>query len=97
MNIRKLALTAVCASVAIGIAAPAFADDDWRGHERREWREHAWRNQERREHQWREHEWREHAWRERQWRENYYAPPVVVAPGYYASPRMYYGYPGYYR
>ena len=83
MNIRRLVLTALCGSVALGAVAPAFADEDWRRHERherQEWREHAWRDHEWREHAWHDHEWREHAWRERQWRERYYEPPVVVAP-----------------
>jgi hypothetical protein len=69
MGVRNLMLTALFASIALGIAAPAFADDDWRRndqpgwHERQEWRE----RQEMRERQ----EWRERqAWRERQeWRE----------------------------
>ncbi len=82
MKIRTLVLTMLCASVALAAAAPAFADDDWRRHERYEWRERAWR---------------EHEWRERHWREHYYAPPVVVAPGYYPPPPVYYGNPGYYR
>ena len=85
MSIRKLVLIALSASIATGAAAPAFADDDWRRHERHERQE------------WREREWREHAWRERHWREHYYAPPVAVAPGYYAPPPAYYGGPGYYR
>jgi len=49
----RTTLAAAAAFVALGAAAPAFADGrDWRGHE---WREHAWR-----EHEWREHERWEH-------------------------------------
>jgi len=46
-------LAAGAAVIALGAAAPAFADGrDWRGHE---WREHEWR-----EHEWREHQRWEH-------------------------------------
>lgn len=97
MRIRTLVLTALCASIGVGVAAPAFAHDDWHRHERherQEWREHEWR-----EHEGRQHEWREHEWRDRQRREYFYGPPVVVAPGYslYAPPPVYYANPGYYR
>jgi hypothetical protein len=84
MQIRKLVLTAICASFVAGAAAPAFADDwRWRHerHERQEAREREWRA-----HEWRERQWREHEWRQRQ-REQYG----------YARPPAYYGYPGYYR
>lgn len=82
MRIRGLALTALCASIALGAVAPAFADDDWHRHERHE-RE-----------RWREHEWREHEWREH----HYSPPVVVVPSyGYYAPPPVYYPNPGYYR
>ena len=87
MNIRKLLLTTLCASFAFAAAAPAFADEGWRWHER----------QERREHAWREHEWREHEWREHHWRDRHYARPFVGAPGYYAPPPVYRADPGYYR
>jgi hypothetical protein len=98
MRIRNLVLTALCASIGLGAAAPAFADDDWHRHDRQELREHEWRQHDRREHEWREHEWREHESRERQGQE-YYAPPVVVAPAYgtYAPPPVYYANPSYYR
>ena len=97
MRIRTLVFAALCASIALGAAAPALADDDWHRHERHEWREHEWREHEWREHEWREHDWREHGWRERQRREYYDAPPVVVAPGYgyYGPPAMYYANPLY--
>ena len=111
MRIRNLVLTALYASIALGAAAPAFADDDWHRHERHEWREHdgrehgwhehGWHDHDGREQGWRELDWREHEGREHHWRENYYAPyfapPVVVAPGYgyYAPPPAYYGYPRY--
>ena len=82
MKVRGLVLAAVLGTVAMAAAAPAFADDGWYRHERREWREHAWR---------------EHEWRERHWRERYYVRPYVAGPGYYAPPPVYYGAPGYYR
>nr|WP_294511602.1 hypothetical protein [uncultured Rhodopila sp.] len=77
MRVRNLTLIALGALFAVGAAAPAFADEDWRHHERQEWR-----YQESREHAWREHEWREHEWREHQ---RYDAPPRVTYgyPGYY--------------
>lgn len=81
MRVRGLTLLALTAVIGLGAAAPAFADDDWRWHERREWRE-----QERREHAWREHEWRERAWREHEWREHqraYAPPPYGWNGGYY--------------
>jgi hypothetical protein len=90
MNVRKLILAVVFGSVAVTAAAPAFADDDWYRHERHEWHERAWREHDR-------HEWRERAWREHEWREHAYGPPVVVAPGYYAPPPVYYETPSYYR
>lgn len=83
MLIRKLVMAAVIGTVALGAAAPAFADG-W-GH--RDRREHEWREREWREHAWRERAWREHAWRERH---GYYGGPVVVTPGY-----GYYTAPGY--
>jgi hypothetical protein len=82
MNVRRLTLALILGSLAVTVAAPAFADDGWRRHERHEWREHAWR---------------EHEWRERHWREHEYAPPYVAAPRYSAPPPVYYGGPGYYR
>jgi hypothetical protein len=82
MKVRGLAMATVLAAVATATAVPAFADDGWYRHERREWREH---------------EWREHAWRERQWRERYYVRPSGAAPRYYAPPPAYYGAPRYYR
>lgn len=84
VRFRVLALAVVLGSIAAGAAAPAFADDGWRHHDRGGWRDH----------EWREREWREHHWRDRD-----YEPPVVVAPpyGYYAPPPVYYGNPGYYR
>ena len=86
MRNRRLTLIALCASVVLGAAAPALAGDDWRWHERHEWRD-------RQEHAWREHEWRERQWREHEWpeRQRAYAP----AYGYYAPPPVYYGNPGY--
>jgi hypothetical protein len=70
MRVRNLFLTALAATFMLGAAAPAFADGDWRRHERHEWREREWR-----EHEWREHEWREH----HRWPNyGYYA-----YPGYY--------------
>lgn len=97
MRIRNLVLTALCASIAVGAAAPAFADDDWHRHERQGWREHERRGHDGHEHEWREREWRAHEWRERHWRDSYYAPPFVVAPGYgyYAPPPAYYANPRY--
>jgi hypothetical protein len=87
MTVRRLTLALVLGSFAVAAAAPAFADEGWRRHERHEWRDHVRR----------EHEWREHEWRERHWRERNYAPPYMAAPGYYAPPPVYYGSPGYYR
>jgi Spy/CpxP family protein refolding chaperone len=82
MRIRNLVLTALVASFAFAAAAPAFAYDDWRWHERHE------------RHEWQEREARQQAWREHHWRQQSYAP----APGYYAPPPPpYYGNPGYYR
>nr|WP_294527225.1 hypothetical protein [uncultured Rhodopila sp.] len=77
MRVRNLTLIAFGALFVAGAAAPAFADEDWRHHERREWQNHEWR-----EHAWREHEWREHEWREHR---RYDAPPPVTYgyPGYY--------------
>jgi hypothetical protein len=97
MRFRTLILTAACASIGLGAAAPAFADDDWRRdgrHERQEMRERQWRG-----HEWREHEAREHEWRERQRWEYNHAPPVMVVPGYgsYPPPPVYYNNPGYVR
>jgi hypothetical protein len=94
MRVRSLCLVALGACIGLGSMMPAFADDDWHRHDRRDWREHDWREHDRREHEWREHEWRE--------RHRYYAPPVVEAPapgyGYgYAPPPVYYANPGYYR
>ena len=83
VRVRNLTLIALGALFAVGAAAPAFADEDWRHHERQEWRHQDWRHQQWREHEWREHEWREHEWREHQ---RFYGPPPVS-----------YGYPGYYR
>jgi hypothetical protein len=84
-SFRILVLAGVAAVLVGGTAAaPAFADDDWRG--RHEWREREWRHHER------EREWREHEWRERHWRPGYeyygYPPPVIYAPppAYYAPP-----------
>jgi hypothetical protein len=97
MRIRTIVLMALCGSVAISAVTPALADDDWRRHERHEEREHEGRGRDWAEHHWREQQWREQQWREQQWRERYYAPPVVVAPGYYAPPPVYYSSPSYYR
>jgi len=96
MRFRTLILIAMCASIGLAVAAPAFADDDWRRDERHE-REHEHERQEWREHEWREHEAREHEMRERQRWEYNHAPPVIVAPGYgaYPPPPVYYGNPGY--
>ena len=79
-------LAAGAAVIALGAAAPAFADGrDWRGHEARE-------------HQWREHEWREHErWEHRRYA--YVAPSygynygynygyVAPAPVYPAAPSL---------
>ncbi|HEY0424799.1 MAG TPA: hypothetical protein VGC82_15875 [Rhodopila sp.] len=94
MGVRKLLLAALCASVALGTAGPAFADWDWHRHDRPDWHD----RQEWRERQaWREREWREHEWRERREREFYRPPPVVAVPGYSVPPPVYYGNPGYYR
>lgn len=78
----KILQAALVAVAMFGVAAPAFADrDDWRGHERHEWRERAWR----------EHEWRERH-RGYYYRPGYvYAPPPVVyapppPPPVYAGP-----------
>lgn len=70
MRVRHFLMLALGASLALGAAAPALADDDWGRHERHEWREHAWRQHEWREQAWREQAWREQAWREHEWREN---------------------------
>jgi hypothetical protein len=86
MRFQTLALATFCAVTALAaVAPPAFADDDWRWHERHERRERE---------AWREREWRGHEWRER-----YYRPPVVVAPpyGFYAPPPAFYPPPGSYR
>jgi len=49
----RMLLAAGAAVIALGAAAPAFADGrDWRGDE---WRRHEWR-----QHEWREHERWEH-------------------------------------
>ena len=94
MSVRKFLLTALCASVALGAAAPAFADGDWRRQDRQDWHD----RQEWRERQaWREREWREHEWRERRERDFYPAPPIVAVPRYVAPPPVYYANPGYYR
>jgi hypothetical protein len=71
-------LAAGAAVIALGAAAPAFADGrDWRGDE---WRRHEWR-----EHAWREHEWREHErWEHR--------PYAYVAPSYRYNYGYNYGY-----
>jgi hypothetical protein len=93
MRIRSLMLAAFCASVTLGAAAPAFADDGWDWRDRQAWREREWRR-----HEWREHEWREHAWRERQaWERRNYPPPAAWSYGYSAPPTVYYNSPGYYR
>jgi hypothetical protein len=96
MRIRGLIMAGLVASFAVGVAAPAMADDDWHWrHRREEWREHAWREDE-----WRRHEWRERAWREHEWRERhkYERQPFAVAPGYgYDAPPPVYAAPGYYR
>jgi hypothetical protein len=66
----KILQAALIAATMVGVAAPAFADD-WRDHERHEWRERA-----------REREWREHH-RGVVYQPGYvYAapPPVVYAP-----------------
>ena len=76
MQLHKLALMVFCTVIAVGSVTPAFAYDDWREHERNEWRERAWRQRE-----WREHEWREHEWRERS-----YAPPAVIVRPYGFAP-----------
>ncbi len=82
MKVRGWVMATVLAGVTMAAAAPAFADDGWYRHERREWRDRGWR---------------EHAWRERQWRERYYVRPYVAAPRYYLPPPVYYGAPRYYR
>jgi hypothetical protein len=90
MRVRTLVLAALCASVVGAVAAPAFADDDWQGHdwrERQEWRERQ---------AWREHEWRERQWREQQRREYYREPSVVIVPGVPTPPGVYNPNPGYY-
>lgn len=81
MRLRRLALAVFCAVGAIGALTPAFAQDDWRWHERHEWRERDWRR-----HEWREHEWREH----------YYTPPAFGVRPYGYPPAFGvrpYGYP----
>lgn len=82
--IKSLLSAAVAVGLVGGIAAPAFADHDWRDDHH--------------EHEWREHEWHEREWREREWREHhpYYAPPVVVSPPpavVYAPPPVVYAQP----
>jgi hypothetical protein len=81
MRLHQLALAVFCAVTTFGAITPAFANDDWRWHERQEWREHAWR----------QHEWREHGWRE------HFAPRTLsVRPyGYYAPPPVFYHNPAY--
>jgi hypothetical protein len=76
MRFRTLVLLGLCGVPAIGAVVPAVADDDWRRHDRDEWRERAWQQGGRREHQW---------------REGYNPPPVTVAPsyGYYSPPAVY--------
>ncbi len=77
---KLLAAAVIAVGVGGAAAAPAFADDHGRGHERAE---HAWRA-----HEWREHEWREHnAWRYRYG----YAPTYPYYSGYYyaAPPAVY--------
>jgi hypothetical protein len=93
-SIRTLLLAGAAAVLVSGAAAaPANADDEWRG--RREWRDGERRYHEGREHDWREHEWREHVWRERFWRPDYsyygyygYPPAAIYAPPptYYVAP-----------
>jgi hypothetical protein len=40
----KILQAALVAATVFGVTAPAFADrDDWRAHERHEWRAHEWR------------------------------------------------------
>jgi hypothetical protein len=51
MRLRTLALIILCAVTTVGAVRPAFADDDWRRHERHDREE------------WREREWRRHEWR----------------------------------
>jgi hypothetical protein len=69
-------IAAGAAVIALGAAAPAFADGrDWRGHE---WREHAWR-----EHEWREHE----RWEHRHFA--YVAPSYGYNYGYVAPAPVY--------
>jgi hypothetical protein len=87
MQLRRLIFIASCAVVASSVLLPAFADDDWRWHQRHEWREQRQRE-----------EWRERAWREHEWRERHYAPPVAATPyGFYAPPPAFYPAPGSYR
>ncbi|HEX2941612.1 MAG TPA: hypothetical protein VHO91_11230, partial [Rhodopila sp.] len=109
MQFRRIVLAALAAVTVAAAAAPAFADDGWRLHQRQEWREHNQREhdrwgQDRWEHAQREHaQWehvqRDHEWREHEWNEHHYPPPVVAAPtyGYYAPPPVYNGGPVYYR
>ena len=88
MRLRRLTLVVLCMVTTIGALTPAFAYDDWRGHERNEWRER----------QWRQHEWREHEWREHEWRQQYWPPALAVRPyGNYAPPPVFYHNPSYYR
>lgn len=78
----RLMLAAGAAVIALGAAAPAFADG-------RDWRGDGWRR-----HEWREHEWREHErWEHRPYA--YIAPSygynygyVAPAPVYRAAPSL---------
>jgi hypothetical protein len=81
MQLRRLVPMALCAVIASGAVAPAFADDDWRWHQQQERRE--WRERE---------EWRERAWREREWRERHDPPPFIAPPpvGFYPPPPAFY-------